>query len=122
MSKRLKLYITGVVATSAVALVVTALVFPVDPLIDLAPDLLGSTRMVAGLAFWCFLTLVASALPVRMPRGTLVGVSGAPIIAAAFLGGPTAAGLGRADRNDGGSRAPRTHSLGTARWRTTPDW
>ena len=93
MSKRLKLYITGVVTTSAVALVVTILVFPVDPLIDLAPDHLGQYAMVAGIVFWCFLTLVASALPVRMPRGTLVGVSGAPIIAAAFLGGPTAAGL-----------------------------
>ncbi len=90
MSKRLKLYITGVVATSAVALAVTTLVFPVNPAIGLAPELLGSASWIAGLVFWCFLTLVASALPVRMPRGTLVGVSGAPLIAAAILGGPTA--------------------------------
>ena len=91
MSNRLKLYITGVVAASALALVVTTLVFPIDPTIGLAPNLLGQYAWVAGLVFWCFLTLVASALPVRMPRGTLVAVSGAPLIASAILGGPTAA-------------------------------
>ena len=91
MSKRLKLYITGVVAASALALVVTTLVFPIDPMIGLAPNVFGAYAWLLGLVFWCFLTLVASALPVRMPRGTLVAVSGAPLIAAAILGGPTAA-------------------------------
>jgi putative nucleotidyltransferase with HDIG domain len=90
LSKRLKLYITGVVAASAVALVVTTLVFPVEAGIALAPDFLGPYAWLAGIVFWCFVTLVASALPVRMPRGTLVAVSGAPLIAAASLGGPTA--------------------------------
>jgi HD-GYP domain-containing protein (c-di-GMP phosphodiesterase class II) len=47
---------------------------------------------VGGLAFWIAATAVASAAPVRLPRGTMAAVSGAPILAAAFLGGPAAAG------------------------------
>src|SRR6202008_3214654 len=38
------------------------------------------------------LTLFAGALPVRMPRGTMVSVAMAPIVAAMALGGPVAAG------------------------------
>ncbi len=38
------------------------------------------------------MTLLASALPVQMPRGSLVNTSIAPIVAAMSLGGPTAAG------------------------------
>jgi hypothetical protein len=48
---------------------------------------------VPGLAFWVVAALVASSYPVRVPRGSLVSVSAAPIIAAGVLGGPTAAGL-----------------------------
>ena len=36
------------------------------------------------------MTLFASALPVPMPRGMLVSVSIAPILASAYLGGPAA--------------------------------
>jgi putative nucleotidyltransferase with HDIG domain len=39
------------------------------------------------------LTLIASALPVRLPRGTVASVSVAPILAAIALGGPTAAAI-----------------------------
>jgi hypothetical protein len=46
----------------------------------------------AGLTFWVVITVFASALPVRMPRGTIVSVSIAPIVAAMALGGPVAAG------------------------------
>jgi HD-GYP domain-containing protein (c-di-GMP phosphodiesterase class II) len=46
-----------------------------------------------GLGFWVALTLVASALPVQMPRGTMVAVSIAPIIGAMALGGPTAGAI-----------------------------
>ena len=46
-----------------------------------------------GLLFWTTLTLVASALPVRLPHGVVANVSVAPVIAAIALGGPLAAGI-----------------------------
>jgi putative nucleotidyltransferase with HDIG domain len=52
-------------------------------------DFLPSDVAVAlGIVFWTILALVSSALPVKMPRGTLVSVSIAPILAAVALGGP----------------------------------
>jgi hypothetical protein len=78
-------------------LLATSLVFPVDP--NIAIDLDGSplsvsgVEIVAGLAFWIFVTLIASALPVRLSDGVQVAVSTAPLMAAALLGGPTAAGI-----------------------------
>jgi HD-GYP domain-containing protein (c-di-GMP phosphodiesterase class II) len=47
---------------------------------------------LAGAGFWTVITLFAGALPVRMPRGTLVSVAIAPIVASMYLGGPVAAG------------------------------
>jgi putative nucleotidyltransferase with HDIG domain len=47
----------------------------------------------AGLVYWTVLTLLASAMPVVLPRGTVVSVSAAPIVAAMFLGGPFAGAL-----------------------------
>ena len=100
MPKALKLYITGLVGTSAIALVATSLFFvgraglPLGIRAEISvtgqPTQFG---VLAGLAFWTVITLFASALPVRMPRGTLVSVSIAPIVAAMVLGGPVAAGL-----------------------------
>jgi len=99
MPKALKLYIAGLVTVSALALVGTSLVFAQQPgtvlgmrvQISVAePPTVGS--VLAGLGFWILVTLLASAFPVRMPRGTIVSVSTAPIIAAAVLGGPVAAG------------------------------
>ena len=46
-----------------------------------------------GITYWIALTVLASALPVRLPQGTFVSVSLAPIIASVVLGGPVAAGL-----------------------------
>ena len=46
-----------------------------------------------GVGYWILLTLVASALPVRLPQGTFASVSFAPIIASVVLGGPVAAGI-----------------------------
>ncbi|MEO8228264.1 MAG: hypothetical protein ABI628_00730, partial [Chloroflexota bacterium] len=99
MPKALRFYIAGLVGASAIALVVTSLVFVG------APDyVLGMRRSIAvseqatplfallGVGFWVLITLFASAFPVRMPRGTLVSVALAPIVAAAILGGPAAAG------------------------------
>lgn len=99
MPRPLKLFITGLVATSALALVATSFVFATTtpwPLgvrpaigIPLGPD--PVLNALAGILFWTVLTLFASALPVQMPRGTVVSVSIAPIVATMALGGPVAA-------------------------------
>src|SRR5204863_1571732 len=44
-----------------------------------------------GIAFWIAITLLASALPVQLPGGTLLAVSIAPVIVAMNLGGPAVA-------------------------------
>ncbi len=90
MPRRLKLYIIGVVATGAFALVVTTLLVPVDDAIGTGLGLSGAEGRFGGVAFWIAMTLLASALPVRMPRGATWTVSMATIMAAAILGGPTA--------------------------------
>src|SRR5690242_2873618 len=92
MPRQLKLYIIGVVAAGALALVATTLLIPVDPQIGAGFTALGTASVPAALIFWTLVTLLASALPVRMPRGTMVTVSIAPLIATATLGGPTAVG------------------------------
>ena len=100
MSRSLKLYIAGLVSVSAFALVLTSFVFAQSPerVLGMRPEIsvpLGVSReadAIAGLIFWTVITLFAGALPVRMPRGTLVTVAIAPIIAAMALGGPVAAG------------------------------
>jgi len=55
----------------------------------------------AGVLYWTGLTLVSSAMPVRLPQGTVASVSAAPILASVVLGGPMAAilvaGLGTTD-------------------------
>ena len=81
MTRALKALVLVIVTASAVALAVTSLSFQV-------PQAFG----LEGVAFWTFLTLLSSAAPVRLPGGTRVSVSTSPILAAAFLGGPTAAG------------------------------
>ena len=88
MPRSLKIYIAGVVAASALALLVTTLVFPVEPEIAIGDFLPQDVSIVAGFAFWTILALVSSALPVKMPRGTLVSVAIAPVLAAVALGGP----------------------------------
>ena len=45
-----------------------------------------------GVAFWTILTLVGSAFPVQLPRGTHQAVAVAPIMASMFLGGPAVGG------------------------------
>src|SRR5688572_2362776 len=89
MPRPLKIYIIGVVIGSAVALLVTTLSFGVEPEIAIGENLPDGVAIALGIGFWLTLTLAASAIPVRMPRGTLVAVSIAPILAAIDLGGPT---------------------------------
>jgi HD domain-containing protein/MASE9 protein len=97
VSRPLAAYITGLVGAAALALLAASLVFPVEPLIaipldgDVRPENSTSLELLAGLAFWTLITLVASALPVRLTEGVQVAVSTAPLMAAAVLGGPAAA-------------------------------
>jgi putative nucleotidyltransferase with HDIG domain len=79
----LRALIAFVTAAAGIGLVVAVLLFPVRPEIG------GS----GGVAFWTGMTLLASALPVRFPRGNLVYVATAPILASMVLGGPAVAGI-----------------------------
>lgn len=100
MPRSLKLFITGLVAASAMALIVASFVFasstdwPLGIRPDIAIPLTSSaeTNVIAGVVFWIVLTLFTSALPVQMPRGTMVSTSFAPVVTAMLLGGPVAAG------------------------------
>ena len=91
MPRYLKLYVAGVVATSVIALVATTLAFPLKGAPIARPfAALGEFAPQAGLAFWIAVTLFASAMPIRMPRGTMFAVSVSTIMAATLLGGPAA--------------------------------
>jgi hypothetical protein len=93
MSGQLKWLIVTVSALAAVSAAWAFLAFP------LATPIGG----VPGLLFWTALTAAAAAAPVRMPGGTLVSVTVAPLLAAAALGGPAAAAFAAA--------------VGTTEWR-----
>ncbi len=75
-----------VLATVAAAVLVIAAAIFLSPI---RPEIGGPI----GLAFWTGATLLASAMPVRLPRGTVVSVGSAPILAAMMLGGPLAAAI-----------------------------
>jgi HD-GYP domain-containing protein (c-di-GMP phosphodiesterase class II) len=98
MHPSLKVYIAGVVTVSAVALAVATFVFPVDSHIalSLGPNAAAADRptleLVLGIGFWTLLTLVTSALPVKLPHGTYQAVALAPLVAAMSLGGPAVGG------------------------------
>ena len=100
MSRSLKLYITGLVGSSAIALILTSFVFStrtdlilgMRPEISIDPANPTEINVLLGVLFWTLVTFFAGALPVRMPRGTMVSVALAPILAAMTLGGPVAAG------------------------------
>ena len=83
MKTSVRLLIIATVAAASASFVAATLLFPLR-------DAIGG---VPGTAYWIVLTLVASALPVRLPQGTFASVSFAPIIASVVLGGPVAAGI-----------------------------
>jgi putative nucleotidyltransferase with HDIG domain len=99
MSRSLKIYITGLVGAATLALLATGLVIPVDGHIalqldgELDPNKSTQLELLAGIAFWTVVTLLASALPVRLTDGVQVAVSTAPLMAATALGGPAAGAL-----------------------------
>ena len=99
MPRILKVYIAGVVALGALALVVATLVIPVDPQIaivfgdgDSAAGGPTQQQILAGIGFWILISLAAAALPVTLPHGTRVDVTNAPTLAAILLGGPAVGG------------------------------
>jgi putative nucleotidyltransferase with HDIG domain len=95
MPRSLKLYIAGLVAAGTTLLAATTFVPGFQMAIAWNPGgALGTdeAQLIAGLAYWIALCLAAQALPVRFPRGMVIAVSSAPIIAAMALGGPAAAG------------------------------
>ncbi len=83
MSTQLRLYIVTTVAAAGILLAAAFAFWPIRTAIGGVP----------GIIFWCLLTFVGSALPVRLPRGLRVTVAFAPATAAMLLGGPAAAGL-----------------------------
>jgi putative nucleotidyltransferase with HDIG domain len=92
MPTKLKLYIAGVVALSVVALIATTLAFGIDSTLAIASgfESLGDAAGLAGVVFWICVTLIASATPVRMPRGAMFAVSLSTVMASTILGGPAA--------------------------------
>jgi putative nucleotidyltransferase with HDIG domain len=90
MSRRLGALI-GIVALASVALVASAFLWSE---IGVGVSLNGKPDGVwLGVLFWIVLTLAGSSFAVRMPGGSFVDVSFAPIVAAMSLGGPIVAGL-----------------------------
>ena len=83
MNANVRRLILATSAAAAVAVAAAALLFP------LRSDLGGTV----GLLFWVALTLTGGALPVRLPQGTVVSVSAAPVIASIVLGGPFAGAI-----------------------------
>src|SRR4029079_9924398 len=98
MSRSLKLYVAGLVGASILLLALTSFVFAsrADLILGMHHEIApvknpGEVHVLVGVEFWTVLTLFAGALPVRMPRGTMVSVAMAPIVGAMALGGPVAA-------------------------------
>jgi putative nucleotidyltransferase with HDIG domain len=89
-------------------------VFPADERIALDLGLSGPSadeiQILLGVAFWTILTLITSALPVRLPLGSHHAVSMAPVIAAMTLGGPAVggwvAGIGTTEMRELRGRIP----------------
>jgi putative nucleotidyltransferase with HDIG domain len=75
--------ILATVAAAILAIAAAILLFPIRPEIGGWP----------GLAFWTLATVVASAMPVKLPRGSVASVASAPILASMLLGGPVAAAI-----------------------------
>ena len=83
MTARVRLLVSLTVAAAAISLAAVTVISPIR-------DDIGGP---VGIAYWTALTLAASALPVRLPTGTVASVSFAPLMASIVLGGPTAAGI-----------------------------
>jgi hypothetical protein len=83
LSRSLKLLLMAVITTAIIVVPGAVALWPFPP----------HFGGWFGVAYWTGLTLVTQAFPVRMPRGTVVSVAIAPILAVAAIGGPAAAGV-----------------------------
>lgn len=83
MNQRVRRLILITVAAAVVSIAAAYFLFPVQPALGGLP----------GLVFWTLAALAASALPVKLPRGSVVSVAAAPLLAVLFLGGPFAAAV-----------------------------
>lgn len=92
MPRRLTAYIAWLVAVCAVALAVTSLTIPVDAKVGIGFFRDPTADVLGGIGFWIAITLLSSALPLEMRRGSLVNTSIAPLVVVMAIGGPTAAG------------------------------
>src|SRR3954453_9465805 len=97
MPRSLKLYVVAVVVIGAGALVTATFLFPPKPGIAIglpggSPAAPGAAEFALGVFYWTALTLIGSAFPVQLPRGTQQAVAIAPIMGALFLGGPAVGG------------------------------
>ena len=128
MSRSLKLFITGLVSLSVLALVLTSFVYSQIPSSSSEFDLEIALRVgqplevevLLGLAFWIVSRCSRVHCQCECRAGSLVSVSMAPIVGAMALGGPGGRRLGGPDRNDRGARDLAAGSPGTEPLRITP--
>ena len=83
VNQRVRRLILITVAAAVVSIAAAYFLFPLQPALGGLP----------GLVFWTLAALAASALPVKLPRGSVVSVAAAPLLAVLFLGGPFAAAV-----------------------------
>src|SRR5262245_18399683 len=88
LPKTLKTLVVAVVMTATVAVAAAVPTSEVHPGIALDPE--RGFGSFAGVVFWTLVGGLASAFPVVAPRGGIISVSLAPIMAASVLGGPVA--------------------------------
>jgi HD-GYP domain-containing protein (c-di-GMP phosphodiesterase class II) len=93
LSRNLRILLAAVPVLAVALLVVSWRLWPVDGFNGSFWILEGQAATVAALGFFIATALLASASPVHMPRGSVVSVAAAPIIAAGILGGPTAGAI-----------------------------
>jgi putative nucleotidyltransferase with HDIG domain len=83
LPRNLRLLLVTVIGAAGVASIAVLATSPLQPQI-------GGW---VGLAFWLLVCLIAGASPVKVPGGTVISLTIAPLLAAAVLGGPFAAAV-----------------------------
>ncbi len=90
MRPRLLVLIFGSSAATALLCLFAVLLFPPRVEIRLFDGAFGT---YAGVVFWVLVTVATSAVQVRMPQGSVLDLSIAPLVAAMSLGGPGVAAV-----------------------------
>ena len=89
--RRLGIVVAVQVACAAIALLLVTAVVPIDDRIALPVDLGVIDPRIAGIAVWVVVGLLTSARSARLEGRVALVYAVAPIVAAGWLGGPTAA-------------------------------